>query len=473
MDLAHQKIGGTRCFLFRLGGDMNHTGNKGNILILTIVMVMMIGVMFASIGGIINLQYHQGGLAAQDETALQIAEAGLNFARWRLAHSPSDYSAVQKDLVDQLQGTLGTYSLTFTPPPSGSTMVTITSVGHTANSPTREVTLKATYGIPSLAKYVFITNEDAWYNEVIHGMVHSNGGIRMDGTSDSSMTSAKETYVCKSFHGCNNITKPGVWGAGSDSALWQFPVPAIDYSGLTLNLLDMKAAATTAGTYLGPSGALGYHLVFNSNNTYSVYRVTAKTEAIHSYAADTGWEWVSHDIATEELVSSASVPDNGIIYAEDTLWVNGDIRTHITVAAGRFPDTPGTNADIILNGNISYGGVYDGTRIFGVVAQKNVLIPYSAAPDNLTLDGAYLAQHGRFGRRYYNIGTYQLRQSITLHGMIASNWTPVTTWVNGSGIVIGGYQTGTSTYDANLLYGPPPYFPTSGEYQFLSWEETQ
>lgn len=441
---------------------------------MTVVMVMVVGIMFVAISGVTNLQYRQGGLTAQDETAFQIAESGLNYARWRLAHSPEDYSAVQSQLTDQLQGLLGSYSLSFSTPPEGSKIVTITSTGRTANAPTREVTLTARYGIPSLAKYVFITNEDVWYKGTqIHGAVHSNGGIRMDATSDSPMTSAKATYTCQDFHGCHNQTKPGIWGSGSDSALWQFPVPAIDYNGLTLNLLDMKAAAQTAGTYFGPSGALGYHIVFNSNTTYSIYRVTAKTPVIRSYAADTGWQWASHDIASETLISSNPVPNNGVIYVEDTLWVNGDIRNHITVAAGRFPDTPSTNADIIINGNISYGGVKDGTRTFGAIAQKNILIPYSAAPDTLNLDGAFLAQRGRFGRRYYTSGAYKLRTQLNLYGMIGSNWTPVTAWADANSVVLSGYQQAAITYDSFLLYGPPPFFPTSGEYQFLSWGETQ
>jgi hypothetical protein len=453
---------------------MRYMSNRGGVLILVVIMVMVIGILFVSLSGLTNFQYHQGGIAAQDETAFQVAESGLNYARWRLAHDPTNFTAAEQVLSDQLKGPLGTYTVTFTPPQTGSSVVTITSVGHTANAPARDVTVTATYGIPSLAKYVFITNEDVWYKGTnIHGAVHSNGGIRMDATSDGPMTSAKETYVCQDFHGCHNQTKPGIWGSGGDSALWQFPVPAIDYNGLTLDLIDMKTAAQTAGTYVGPSGAHGYHIIFNADNTYSLYKVTAKTPVIRSYAADTGWQWASHDIASQTLVSSASVPEGGVLYVEDTLWVEGDIRSHITVAAGRFPDTPGTNADIIINGNISYGGVQDGTRTFGAVAQKNVLIPHSAAPDDLILNGAFLAQRGRFGRRYYTSGTYKLRNSITLHGMIASNWTPVTTWADANSVVLSGYQQANITYDAYLLYGPPPFFPTSGEFQFLSWDQTR
>lgn len=441
---------------------------------MTVILLMMLGVMFASLSGITNLQYRQGGLAAQDETALQIAEAGLNFARWRLAHEPENFTSVTREVTDQLAGLLGTYALTFTAPEEGSTIVRIVSVGHTSNAPTRDVVLEVAYGIPSLAQYVMVTNSDVWYKSEIHGKVHSNGGIRMDGNSDSIMTSAKETYTCQDFHGCHNQTKPGIWGDGTDSALWQFPVPAIDYGGLTVDLLDMKTAAQSAGTYLGPSGAFGYHIVFNSDNTYSVYRVVTKTDVVRSYAADTGWAWMSHDIASETLLSTSPVPSGGIIYAEDTLWVNGDIRSRVTVATGRFPDTPSTNSDLIINGNISYGGVQDGTRVLGAVAQGNVLIPYSAAPDNLQMDGAYIAQHGRFGRRYYTSVAYKLRTSITRYGMIGSNLTPVTAWSDGNGVVLSGYQQSTATYDSNLLYNPPPFFPTSGgEYEFLSWSQTE
>jgi hypothetical protein len=433
--------------------------------------VMMVAVMFVSLSGVTNLQYRQGAIAAQDETAFQIAETGLNFARWRLAHNPTDFSSVQQEVYDQLKGVLGTYTLTFEAPIEGSTIVNITSVGHTANSPNRDITLEAAYGKPSFAKYATLVNDNVWFGGAISGAVHSNGGIRMDGQSDSVVTSAKATYTCQSSQGCSNVTKPGIWGTGGDASLWSFPVPAVDYAALTVDLLSMKTAAQSAGTYYGPTDAFGYHAVFNANSTYSLYKVTAKTANISSYFPGTGWQDLSHDIASEILLSTSTVPSGGILYFEDTLWVNGSISGRVTVASGRFPDISSTNTDIILNGDITYGGVKDGTRVFGAIAQGNVLIPYSGAPNNLQLDGAYIAQHGRFGRRYYSSGAYVLRNSLTKYGMTGSNLVPVTAWVNGSGTVIGGYAGGSDSYDPHFLYAPPPFFPTSGEYQFLSWNQ--
>jgi hypothetical protein len=427
-----------------------------------VIVVMMIAVMFVSLGGV----------TAQDETAFQIAEAGLNFARWRLAHNGSDFSSVTKDVNDQLNGLLGSYTLTFVAPVTGSTVVRITSIGTTANSPTRKVTLQATYGKPSFAKYVTLVNDNVWFGETISGAVHSNGGIRMDGQSDSSMTSAKSTYTCTSDQGCSgNPSKPGVWGSGGNSALWKYPVTSVDYGALTTDLLSMKTAAQSASTYFASSGAYGYHVVFNSDGTYSVYKVTQKDTNISSYFPDTGWQSSSYDIKKQSLVTSGTVPDNGILFFEDTLWVEGTVTKRITVASGKFPENPGTYTDIIINNNVTYNNVKDGTRVFGAISQGNVLIPYSAAADTLELDGAFVAQHGRFGRRYYSTGAYITRNTINQYGMMASNLVPVTTWVNGSGGVISGYRNGTSSYDSNLLYGPPPFFPTTGQYQFLSWEQ--
>ncbi len=444
----------------------------GGILIMTLVFVSMFAVIFIALSGLTSRQYHEGTNQLQEELAFQIAEAGLNYGRWRLAHDDDNFTAVQKDVEDQFAGTIGTYSLTFEQPQEGSTIVSITSVGATTSSPTRQVTLKARYGIPSLARYAAITNSDVYYTGELKGYVHANGGIRMDGESDSLMTSAKATYTCKPYHGCNNLTKPGIWGTGEREELWEFPVTPVDYNSITVNLLDIKTAAQSTNTYYAPSGALGYSVVFNSNNTYSVYKVTQKTTPVWSQWTDGASEYLSHDIQTQVFVHTKAVPSGGSIFFEDNVWVKGEIRDRVTVAAGKFPDQPSTNVDIIINGSITYGGLRDGSRAFGAIAQRNVLIPYSAVPDRLELDGAYIAQKGRFGRRYYASGTHRLKNKIEKYGMIASNGIPVTAYISG-GSVVSGFEIGETTYDPYLVYGPPPMFPTNGQYEFLSWEQVE
>lgn len=439
---------------------------------MTLVFVTMFVIIFAALTGLVTRSYHQAVLQTQDEVAFQVAESGLNYARWRLAHEPTNFDSETKQVSDQFAGVLGSYVVSFTQPVAGSTLVMITAEGQTAAQPTRKVTLRARYGVPSLARFVAITNDDVWYKSEIKGTVHANGGIRMDGQSDSLMMSAKETYTCQTYHGCNPATtKPGIWGTGETPSLWEFPVPVIDYAAITADLLDMKNTAMAANTYYGPSGKYGYRIVFNNNNTYTIYKVTKKGTSVPTYMPETGTVTTSHDVSTQTLVETKAVPSGGVIFTEDTLWVNGEIRDRVTVAAGRFPDSPSTNADIIIYGDITYSDVHDGTRVFGAVAQRHVLIPWAGAENVLELDGALIAQNGRFIRPYYTTSPHVLKNKIERFGMTASNKPPATAWVNSSGQVISGYQQGELTYDPNLLYGPPPYFPTNGDYQFVSWDE--
>lgn len=64
---------------------------------------------------------------------------------------------------------------------------------------------------------------------------------------------------------------------------------------------------------------------------------------------------------------------------------------------------------------------------------------------------------------------YHIRQTVTLYGMIATSKRYGFAYTDGTG-----YQNRNLTYDANLLYGPPPSFPlTSDQYTILSWEEIE
>src|SRR3989344_2656916 len=170
--------------------------------------------------------------------SLEIAQAGVEYYRWHLAHNPSDYTdgtggsgPYVHPVTDPYGNTAGTYSLTITPPSSGSSQIVVTSKGWLNSYPgiTRSVTVK--YGIPSLARFAFLQNANVWFGggATVNGKIFSNGGIRMDGTNASLVQSAKATYTCGSETGCSPAqTKPGVWGSGGATNLWGVPGITID-----------------------------------------------------------------------------------------------------------------------------------------------------------------------------------------------------------------------------------------------------
>jgi hypothetical protein len=299
--------------------------------------------------------------------------------------------------------------------------------------------------------------------------MQSNNGIRFDGVGNAPISSAKSTYTCPSSQGSPcPTTKNGVWGAASQAIknFWQFPVPVVDFSALTSNLATMKSSAQSAGIYLPPSNTNGYSIVFNSNGTVSVYKVTSLT------STPTGWD-VNGNAHNEDIDYNArshqytvAIPTNGIIYIEDNTWVEGTVNGRVMLAAAKLPYVANTAPSIYIPNNIIYQAK-DGSSVLGLLSQKNVIVTYNA-PTNLEVDAALVSQNG--SAQFFLYSTPRIKNSITIYGSIMSfgQWT--WTWVNGSGNNVSGFTNTTSTYDNNLLYSPPPSFPlSSAGYKQLSW----
>ena len=412
------------------------------------------------------------------EQAFQIAEAGVNYYQWHLAHFSDDYQdgtgqagPYIHDYIDfDTQQKIGQFSLVITPPAAGSTIVTIQSTGWIEEQPNLQRTVTVKYGIPSLAQYAFLSNDVIWIggSETVGGKLQSNNGVRFDGVGSAPIQSAKETYTCPSSQGppCPAL-EDGVWGSASQEVknFWQFPVPAIDFSSLTSNLADMKSLAQSSGIYLPPSNKKGYSLVFNGDGTVNVYKVTKL------YSTPTGWDvnGAAHnediDYQNRTFDSAQAIPSNGIIYIEDNIWVEGTVNGRATVAASLLPYNPSTAPTIYIPDNIIYSAK-DGSDVLGLISQKDIVVTYRA-PNDIEIDAALISQNGSCQFFYYS---GNIKDNITIYGSIMTfgQWT--WTWVNYYGSVVSGYRNTFSNYDGNFLYAPPPNFPLSSSgYQLLNW----
>jgi len=450
----------------------------GGILIFEVVLIFIFSISVLAILSTAVYQFRVLRSTGYREQAFQVAEAGVNYYQWRLAHYPTDFQdgtgasgPYEHDYVDaDTQEVIGHYSLEITPPPVGSTIVTIRSTGWTLAQPSVKRTVTVRYGIQSLARYGFLTNSDIWVGSAstFYGEFHSNGGIRFDGTATAPVYSARSTYTCTSATGCSpNQVKNGIWGSASagTQAFWSFPVPNVDYSSITSDLATMRTNAQTGGLYLSASNAQGYSIVFQSNGTYRVYRVTSLRS--HGTGTDVNGQSHSEDIDYQNRTELTTVcnpypcqmPGNGLIFIEDRVWVEGTVDGRAMLAAARLPYNPATAPSILIPNNLVYE-VKDGDDVLGLIGQKDILMTYYV-PNNLEINAAFIAQNGSFQRYHFN---GSLKTSLTVYGSISSYGQAATYWGNS------GFQTRNYTYDANLLYGPPPSFPlsTSG-YEQISW----
>ena len=467
--------------------------NKGVITTLTMVFGGIFVLLMAGLLGFIMLQ-HRGSLqrvALQE--SLHIAEAGLEYYKWRLLHFPNDlqdgtgqpgpYEHSYEDATSKVEGT---FSLDITGTTQCGEVVgaVITSSGWVSQFLNISRTVSATYTRSSVADFAFLLNDNVWAgaDREIKGPYHSNGGIRMDGENKSLVISAKETWLCTESFGCDPPeTKAGVFtSANGNEELFSFPVPPFDFAGITLDLATIKNLTQPIpegqgqGLYFAPSSSeMGYHVVLNQTNI-QVYEVTG-VQDIFAYSSEEGWHWEDSEITSENLVGTYAVPSScSTAFFEDTIWLEGDLQGKVTIVAADLVD-PGTEANVWLPGDIEYSTT-DGTDGLLLLSQHNALIPLNS-PDSLELQGIFVAQTGHFGRNHYDCGWYPadcIKSNLEMFGSVVSDGRVGTKWSYSWGGIASGYLQRENIYDPMQTLSPPPFLPLSSqEFELHGWEEVQ
>ena len=421
---------------------------------------------------------------------------------------------------------IGQFSLKITPSQTGSTINTIESTGHAYGNNSARKKITALVGKRSLAEYSFLTNAPIWIGsgEATSGPLHSNSGIRFDDTCDAEVTSAVSTYSCSGTgHDCSG-TKPGIWGAGGPVTLWRFPVSLIDFDLFTVDLANIKADALSSGTYFGGNAGIcgngvcgvmedkhscpadcpnqcgngncqgsetydtcpndcpieGYLVRFNPEGTFNVYRVKSLKEQVWYYNYEIGdWDQEAEEIddgpsALEQIGGDYDMPENGVIFVEDDVWVDGTVKGKVTLVAAKL-DGGSDYARIRINGNIKYpdGERYDGTNCLGLIAQGDVLVPRyvpDSSTGDLIIDATLLSQRGHVYRRYYWPHRV-INGKIEVYGGVITNLFWTWSYITSGGAVVDGFNETSTIYNNNLTFAPPPSFPTSENFEVLKWNE--
>lgn len=473
---------------------MHTFSHRGYLMLLSIVY----GAVFLTVlGGLTMFVLGSNRLQTQNASsarAFSLAEAGLEYYRWHLAHFPDDMQngtgapgPYTVNYNDPEGGVSGTFTLTVNGNESCGelTSVDIESTGEPADAPGVTRTLSARYARPSVGTYSYVLNDSVWAGDdrVILGPYHSNGGIRMDGTANSTVTSSLSSWNCTSSYGCSPTqpNAPGVVGSGPNQEFWNYPVPQVDFGAISADFGNLKTLAQAEGIYYpryssgtnqnNESYWRGYRLTFNANDTVTVRRVDDLTNLdvtpVNSADDDDDWALINDDDPYETRTIPA---DCGLIFVEDHVWVEGTIPAKITLVAANV-----ANAGVAPNAYLLNNTVYedtDGTDGLTLIAEHNVLISPSA-PNTMTLNGIFIAQGGAFGMNAYNSCTYADKTgTLTILGTTVSNKRTGTKWTSYCGAYNKGFQNRVDSYDRRIASDPPPFTPViSTDYQFVDWKE--
>lgn len=457
----------------------------GYLLVVVLVFGSIFTLIVTSFVGYIVTQSQVVNFRYEQQRAADIAEAGLNYYRWFLAHYPSD--------LTNGTGLPGPYVMTYRDPEGGDigeysldiasstycgevSAIDIESTAHTYANPDAVAVVRGRYTRPSVASYYSITNQGTYFASAgtITGPIHSNQGIRMDKAHNSTVSSGVATWWCDGSNNCSpSQTVNGVYTTSplSNPALFNFPAAPIDFAGISIGLATMQdKAQNEGGLYFGDSGREGYHLIFKAGNRVEVRRVNSKQAEPHGFA----WGYYMNVLNGTSLIGEYDIdPACPVIFVEDQIWVEGQIDGKVSVAAADV-DSVGVDPSIIINNNLTYGSSDAGLLL---VAERDVIIGLEIA-ENAEINGIFVAQTGNFRRNQYSTATmpnswdsHVIKDSLRINGTIISANKPAYNYSNGFGLQ-SGFLTVTSTYDINQVYNPPPFTPyTSDVYQFISWRQ--
>ncbi len=523
--------------------EHNKTNEQGFALPMVLSILVALIIILSAVTQLVASNLGLAGNNVSSQKALNIAEAGVNYYLWHLSHNPTDFKDGQStpatpdpnlgygpyvhNYVDALGYSVGTYTLWIKPDSSASTSATVRSIGKDTKSGFTR-TIQAQIGAPSFASYGLVADVPVWFGntESSHGPIHSNIGVRMDGSSDSVVSSANTTYVPPSNLGGNGSTsRPGVWCDTSvttpvncntrSKADWTYPQPSIDFNQVTGSLCTLKKQAfasdpataslaslsnactrvptTRTASYLpqrSTSGSYslgrGYLVQLNTNGTYDLYNVNSENDTRTPYTSA---------LSLSSVATGVSVPANGVIFAEDNVWVRTNPTFHgrVTIGAGRLASAS-VNAEIVIADDVVYS-TKNGEDAIGLIAENDITIAPYAVPTsgafNFEVNGALLAQSGsvlypgsyRSNSWDCTRGWTNSNQTFSFYGSVATRQTWTWSWLNGysqcgdasrdpiTNRYISGFLNNSTQYDYNLKYSPPPSYPVTSTYNILSWRE--
>ncbi len=522
--------------------------HHGSALIYVLMMVSAASVLFAGTIQFVTSHVRYNVSLEPDEQAFHVAEAGVFFYRWYLAHNIEGKTSSQvqdfwdgnplgmddngdgdcddPDTVDgDGDGTeayvanyegIGQYKICITPPQTYSTVLHIQSEGTaTSGGVTKKRIIRARQRKPSWSEFAILANADTRLSSgtVVYGPIHVNGGFQFDGVAHNIVTSSKTTYIDPD----TGQTRPGVWtswSSGYNSTLGsyvfragkRYPTPVQDFNSITSNFNEMRDIAIVDDMFFDNSKE-GRYIVLKTDATHPT-QGTMEVRRVESYNSDftptfaqtctitqewqkvgKKWKWVDVTTCVDEApiiknigVAAGGDPYAGIVYVQDNVWIEGTLPegVKLTIAAH---DSGSVNPRIFIGmADIDYKK-RDSDCVLGLSAEGNIeLVRYSegqhTAPsgsdlETLNIDAVLLSQYGRVGRNNWS----DCKDTITLYGAIATNTRMNfgyigTVWCDGANRPLG-FQNRNLFFDGNLLYSPPPMFPTGSTYAVDLWEEVK
>lgn len=429
-----------------------------------LIFVLIVIVVLAVLGGAMLSrsisEAHMARRAYESSQAFWLAEAGINYGLAQL--KKGDFSGSNSS---SLSGN-GSYSCSWGPKAGSTTIWQIDSTGKInstgffggTNSIARIVHVEVQKD--TFARYAYFTDDEyfrwfgwripVWFvtNDYVGGPLQTNSYLHISGNPVFTDTNFhKPVKTAGSFLTYMNGGWP--YGPINSTASSNPPNDEPDFQeGIQLGAdevpfprkaLDLRTAAAQDGYEFKASNSHPAKIILNNDGTMTV------TDLHH----------------TNETMP---LPGNGAVFVEggDT-QISGVLSGQLSI---------GTNRDIVVTDNIIYNDDPrtnpGSTDTLALIAEKDVVIS-DDAPYNTEIDASIMALGDSF--TVENWWKSPAKGTLTVYGgVIQRDRGPVGTFDSRTNSKQSGYSKDYQ-YDSRLLANPPPFYPTTGDYVVVSWEE--
>jgi type II secretory pathway pseudopilin PulG len=478
-----------------------HLSERGMALPLVLMVIAVITILGLAAVWLVGEQEAMTTRFAERESALAIAEAGINEYLWHLNKDSKFYTQDQdfvgaddQPRVHKFQN--GCYQLRITSPDIDHPVVTIRSTGWLNRAPSYRRTIEACVHKRQFAQHIFLSHQEktpppnletVWWTtgDEVWGPLHTNGDLNLSGNP--------HFHDVVTYSGKLNLernSKPQ-YDQGVPEKTAQLTFPASNS--------QLKTQARYNGYYYS-----GRTCILLEGNQLHI------------------WNKKRNEERNEDGSETRPLPPNGVIYVDGNLpknteqskwcldtgnvFVSGQLDGQLTIAAagdiyitGKDP----TNFDYNKageTGGIKYtnsnvkGGEGMSYDMLGLVAGRYVRIlhhywpsdkkhrqhPYydnservrDVAPQAITIHAAIFALEGAF--EFEDYCNSKCKGDITLMGSITQKYRgAVGTFQHGGGRISG--YTKKYTHDPRMRYDTPPHFlePINAGWEIKEWREVK
>jgi len=487
---------------------------EGSAIAYGLVIIATISILLVSVIQFVASQIKYASYVTEKEQAFHIAEGGIYFYRWYLAHAiegknqqeiedfwdsvplgfgegnsytkdylNNNYSKIGESVVNSDFSSPGDYNI-----------IEVTSIGNTSKKPDIKRTVKATLRRSIWSDFAVISDAPICFDLywTVNGKVMGNEGVHFNGTANNIVMAGVSSYDDLNPLHIAYYDKPGVWTSMANpgsvfTAGTKYPAPKKDFSGVTSFFENMKEESqepggatindcTGDGCYFDDSEK-GRRIILKSNGTFDMCPVSqywtnggANQHYPKKYGKISG-SGTCND-CSGDCLDTFTIPNEGVIFVEDNIWLEGTISSkRVSVTAASISD-PASNANIFVMDNIQYTN-YNGDDVMGILAEGDIEI-LKNTPNDLEIDGALLAQYGGITKPEYNpeccgIGCVENKNYLNIFGCVITK----------TGLGFSFHKEScpnldldrSITYDNNLYLYPPPLFPADSFYYIDLWEE--